>query len=71
MKYEESKKRSLLKTITWRVLATCLTLLIAYLFTENFTTSLELTLVAALASTVAYYIHERIWNLVMWERNDY
>ena len=53
--------RSFAKTVTWRVLATVITGVIAYLYTGELGTAREITLTAAAVLTVAYYFHERFW----------
>lgn len=62
----ESKKRSLTKTITWRIAATLITWAVAYYYTGSIGGSLKLTLVAAAISMAGYYVHERIWNKIDW-----
>ena len=64
----ETKTRSLIKTVTWRVVATLVTLLVVYMFTKAIGSSIKITLTAAFVSMVAYYIHERVWNLHNWRR---
>ena len=59
---EESHKRSIVKTITWRVIATATTLLVAYIWLGEWTTSIALALMANGIKAVFYYIHERVWN---------
>lgn len=59
---QASRDTSLVKTITWRVVATFTTLGIAYLFTGNFAGSLAFTLTTAIISMIAYYVHERVWS---------
>jgi uncharacterized membrane protein len=66
MKGKDSKIRSLVKTLTWRVIATCITWAVGYALTRNLSGSLELSLIAAVLSTVVYYIHERVWTHLKW-----
>lgn len=55
----DTKTRSIVKAITWRIIAT----IIAYIFV-GFTAAIIINVV----QTVAYYFHERIWNHVNWGR---
>ncbi len=59
--YIETKKRSLLKGVSWRVFATATTIVIVYLFFGR----LDLAVYAGVLETVAkvflYYMHERAW----------
>ena len=64
--YYETKTRSIVKTIIWRILATLITWGVVYFFIHQLTNSLKITLVAAFLSMLAYYIHERTWNKVKW-----
>lgn len=66
MKSRETRFRSLIKTVTWRVLATLGTWLVVYLFTGQFWESLGASITAAIFSMIPYYIHERAWNRISW-----
>jgi uncharacterized membrane protein len=63
-----SKKRSLAKSLTWRVIAIVSTLLIGYAMTGSWAFALSLTVVSNLINFVLYYIHERVWLGVRWGR---
>ncbi len=52
----ESHKRSIVKAITWRVIATATTLLVAYIWLGEWTTSIALALMANGIKAVLYYI---------------
>ncbi|MBS3902903.1 MAG: DUF2061 domain-containing protein [Anaplasmataceae bacterium] len=69
MSYWESHKRTFLKTITWKVLATTLTFSVTYFFTGHFYLSFGLAVTSAVFGLVLYYIHERIWNAIQWGRH--
>jgi len=64
MSKTERHYRSLLKTISWRVLATLTTITIVYIFTERIMLSLEIGFVEVVTKMIFYYFHERIWNLI-------
>lgn len=55
------KKRHLLKTVTWRVLATLITILIAWLISGDVTIALHIGAWEVLLKMLAYYFHERLW----------
>jgi len=77
-----SRKRSLVKTLTWRIIATTdtfiLTLLASTWFSEDL--GIESTEAFALAGTVAglevvtkmvlYYLHERGWSSLDWGQDE-
>ena len=58
----DSKKKSIIKTISWRIIAITVSYIVAYLFTKSSSTSLGLVLTANAVSMFIYYFHERIWN---------
>lgn len=56
-----SNKRHLLKTITWRILATLDTMLIAWFISGNALVGLKIGLAEIITKMILYYIHERVW----------
>ena len=66
----ETNKRSIVKTVTWRITGSTATFLIAYLLTGNLAISGVIGMTQMVINTILYYMHERIWNLIKWERND-
>lgn len=65
MKPKIARKRHILKTITWRVIASGTTFLLAWLFFHDDKQAIEKATGVALAETaikmLLYYYHERIW----------
>ena len=61
---EESHTRSLLKGLTWRVLATMTTVSIAFVVTGEVRTAFQIGCVEFIAKIGIYYIHERIWSKI-------
>ncbi len=66
----ESIKRSWIKAITYRVLGTLATALIAYLLTSDFTLALGAGGLDALLKIIIYFAHERAWNQIEWGKNQ-
>jgi uncharacterized membrane protein len=64
----EKHRRSLVKSITYRLLSVTVDLLVAYFFTKNFTLSLGIVLIVDGYSTLLYYLHERVWSHIGWGR---
>lgn len=64
--YKETNKRSIVKGISWRVVATTTTIIIVYLFFGR----LDLAIAAGMIETVLkvglYWAHERAWFKVKW-----
>ncbi|MCK5176312.1 MAG: DUF2061 domain-containing protein [Candidatus Aenigmarchaeota archaeon] len=59
----DTHKRTIVKTITWRIIATLTTVLTIYFWTNDWSLALGSGLVANALKTIFYYIHERAWNL--------
>ena len=66
---KENKSRSLGKSISWRVLASCDTILISYIITGSFAIAASIGSIEVLTKMFLYYFHERIWNNISWENN--
>jgi len=66
--YKETNKRSLVKGISWRVVATTTTILIIYFFFGR----LDMAIMAGIIETVLkvglYWAHERAWFKILWGR---
>ena len=61
---KESHLRSVLKAITYRIVGTMTTGLLAYAITGDFRVSLTIVAFEPLVKTLVYYAHERIWQRV-------
>ncbi len=64
-----SKKRSLAKSLTWRVVAVVSTFIIGYAMTGSWSFAASLTIVSNVINFVLYYLHERIWLKTDWGKN--
>lgn len=56
-----SQKRSALKALSWRVLASLDTFIISYLITGKISWAAGIAGVEVLTKVILYYGHERIW----------
>jgi len=56
-----SRKRHLLKTITWRVIGTLDTMLIAWIISGDPLIGVSIGGVELFTKMILYYIHERVW----------
>jgi uncharacterized membrane protein len=61
-----SPKRSLVKTLTWRIIAEVDTFVVSYLVTGNMAWSFVIVGIESTTKTVLYYLHERAWGRVLW-----
>lgn len=56
-----SRKRHIVKTITWRFIGTMDTMLLAWILTGDPLIGLKIGLAEVITKMVLYYIHERVW----------
>ncbi len=63
---KEQVKRSLTKTITWRLTGSGATFLISWILTNNLIVASSIATVQIIANTILYFVHERIWNIISW-----
>ena len=66
MIYTVSRKRSLIKSITWRTLASLDTFIIAWFVTGKPSWAGTIAMFEVLTKTFLYYFHERGWNYILW-----
>ncbi len=58
----ESRKRSIVKAATWRIVALVITMLVSFIWLGEWTTSIALALAANGIKALLYYLHERVWD---------
>ena len=56
-----SKNRSILKTLSWRIVASTDTFLLTWLVTGSPTAGLTVSGLEVITKMVLYYFHERTW----------
>jgi len=66
----ESRKRSLLKTFSWRVLASIDTFLISWLISGKISIGISIATLEVITKLVIYYFHERAWDKIKWGKYD-
>lgn len=64
----ERPVRSIVKSITWRILGTIDTVLIAWIITGKFELAISIGSVEWITKMILYFIHERAWNAIKWGR---
>jgi len=62
--YKETTFRSIIKTITWRVWATAITMALVWVFTRKLELAFSIGGLEVTSKLVAYFIHERIWDKI-------
>lgn len=60
-KIPNSRKRHIIKTITWRCIGTLDTMLLAWFITGNPIVGLQIGLSEVVTKMILYYGHERLW----------
>lgn len=61
MKPQLSRKRHILKTITWRIVGTIDTILLGWLISGDPSIGLTVGGAELFTKMILYYLHERIW----------
>ena len=61
--------RTLLKTVSWRTIATITTMVIVYLYTREMALSFGVGAFEVTSKLALYYFHERMWQRVSWGRD--
>ena len=67
---KENHSRSIIKSITFRIIATLTTGVLVFGFTGNFNIALYLMSIDALIKITIYYFHERIWDSIDWGKKN-
>lgn len=68
--YKESNGRSLIKTISWRALATLTTAALVYAFTGKLNVALAIGGIEVLLKLLLYFLHERTWNKISYGKKE-
>ena len=68
--FQETTTRSVLKTLSWRLLATLTTILLVYLFTGRLGMAFTLGGIEIVLKMLLYYFHERAWNRTSFGRKE-
>ena len=65
----ETQKRSIAKSISWRIVASLTTIIIVFIFTKNIIISFSIGFLEVISKIIIYYYHERMWNKIRWGKN--
>ena len=61
---KESRLRSLLKGLTWRIIATTMIFFITYFTTGKIEMAMKVAAIEFPVKLLIYYLHERAWQLL-------
>jgi uncharacterized membrane protein len=65
-KTSEKTVRSIAKTISWRIIGTMDTMMIAWLLTGELTLAFSIGSIEVVSKMILYFMHERAWNSIKW-----
>ena len=60
----ETARRSVVKSLSWRVLALIITSSVAFAMTRKLTFAAEIGIIDTAIKLFVYFAHERIWNKI-------
>ena len=69
MQYE-TKKRSVLKALSWRTWATITTAIIVFVFTGEFALAITVGFLEVFAKMGLYFFHERLWHKIRYGKKE-
>jgi uncharacterized membrane protein len=64
----ETKRRSLVKALSWRAFATVITASVTFLLTGEWLFALQVGVLDTASKLVLYYLHERAWVRINYGR---
>ena len=65
-KTSEKPIRSIVKSLSWRIIGTLDTILISWLVTGALTVAFSIGAIELITKMVLYFFHERVWNSIKW-----
>jgi uncharacterized membrane protein len=64
----DERRRSIAKGISWRVIGTVDTILVAFFITGDYSKALSIGATEVITKVLLFYLHERIWQRVQFGR---
>jgi adenylylsulfate kinase len=68
--YKETKIRSIVKTISWRILATLTTVSLVYIFIGDTKIAFTVGGIEVFLKMLIYFLHERVWDKLKFGRHE-
>lgn len=65
---DEGQIRSVLKSISFRIIATITTITLVYFLTEKWSVAMGIGILEFTSKLALYYLHERVWNRINFGR---
>jgi uncharacterized membrane protein len=66
VKNSEKPVRSIVKSISWRIVGTIDTVIISWIITGEATLALTIGSIELVTKMLLYFFHERLWNSIKW-----
>jgi uncharacterized membrane protein len=66
---QETRKRSLAKSILWRFICVVVSIVVSYALTFRWDIAVAIGGVYNIVTMILYYFHERFWNRIKWGRS--
>ena len=66
----ETRTRSIIKSISWRILATLVTMSLVYIFFRRLDLAATVGGLEVVIKMLIYFIHERVWNKIKFGRRE-
>ena len=66
MTFRESRWRTIVKAVTFRIIVLLADSGVIYIVTGSLKTAASVVLITNVTSTVVYVVHERAWNRIHW-----
>jgi len=67
----DSRKTSVFKAVSWRVIGTIDTMVISYLLTGDLKVAFGIGGIEVISKMILYYLHERVWTKMTKNNNEY
>ncbi|NDB63071.1 MAG: DUF2061 domain-containing protein [Nitrosopumilaceae archaeon] len=61
-----NNKRILAKTVLYRGIVTAILFAVSWIFTGNITDTTVITVTFNVLATIAYFLHEKMWDKIRW-----
>lgn len=68
--YKETNTRSIVKTISWRILATITTMTLVYVFIGDMSVAISVGGIEVFLKMFIYFLHERGWDKIKFGRKE-
>ncbi len=68
--YKETNTRSIVKTISWRILATVTTVTLVYIFIGDVSIALSVGGIEVFLKMLIYFLHERAWDKIKFGKKE-